>query len=298
MKTTPPARKRAPVTIGLLVSLLAMLGCSPSTSTKAVESLSTQESPVADPEHTAASLPSTQLRVVSYNLNYGLAQADAIDQATLDQVSGLEADIVLLQETNEVWEKAIRGAAGAAYPHQRFHAPGRFIAGGIGSLSKYPILAEEVIPSPVDWFPAQRLVVDAPGGPIQILNVHLRPAISEGGSWVAGYFTTGHFREKEANTYQQVLDKALPTLVVGDFNEEDRGTAIDVFESWGLRNALPELASSQTTWRWTAYSVPLALRLDHVLYDTRHLELVSAQVLAGGNSDHLPVEAVFVRTTQ
>ena len=298
MKTTQPARKRARVTIGLLVSLFAMLGCSPSTSTKAVESLSTQESPIADPEHTVASLPSTQLRVVSYNLNYGLAQTDAIDQATLDQVSGLEADIVLLQETNEVWEKAIRGAAGAAYPHQRFHAPGRFIAGGIGALSKYPILAEEVIPSPVDWFPAQRLVVDAPGGPIQILNVHLRPAISEGGSWVAGYFTTGHFREKEANTYQQVLDKALPTLVVGDFNEEDRGTAIDVFESWGLRNALPELASSQTTWRWTAYSVPLALRLDHVLYDTRHLELVSAQVLAGGNSDHLPVEAVFVRTTQ
>lgn len=295
MKTTPPARKRAPVTIGLLVSLFAMLGCSPSTSTKAVESLSTQESPVADPEHTVASLPSTQLRVVSYNLNYGLAQADAIDQATLDQVSGLEADIVLLQETNEVWEKAIRRAAGAAYSHQRFHAPGRFIAGGIGALSKYPILVEEVIPSPVDWFPAQRLVVDAPGGPIQILNVHLRPAISEGGSWVAGYFTTGHFREKEANAYQQVLDKSLPTLVVGDFNEEDRGTAIDVFESWGLRNALPELASSQTTWRWTAYSVPLALRLDHVLYDTRHLELVSAQVLSGGNSDHLPVEAVFVR---
>ena len=270
MTTTHPARKRAPVTIGLLASLFAVPGCSPSTSSKAAESLSTQDAPAANREHNAASLPSTQLRVVSYNLNYGLAQSDAIDQPTLDQVSGLEADIILLQETNEAWERAIRRAVGEAYPHQRFHAPGRFIAGGIGALSKYPILVEEVIPSPVDWFPAQRLVVDA----------------------------TGHFREKEANTYQQVLDKSLPTLVVGDFNEEDRGTAIDVFESWGLRNALPELASSQTTWRWTAYSVPLALRLDHVLYDTRHWDLVSAQVLTGGNSDHLPVEAVFVRRPQ
>jgi endonuclease/exonuclease/phosphatase family metal-dependent hydrolase len=246
----------------------------------------------------AAHQPSTQLRVVSYNLNYGLAQNGAIDASTLDQVRQLEADIVLLQETNDEWARSIREEVGQTYPFQRYQPPGRYIAGGIGALSKYPILAEEVIDSPVNWFPAQRLVVDAPGGALQILNVHLRPAISESGSWVSGYFTTGPLREKEANAYQRVLDKALPTLVVGDFNEEDRGAAIGVFESWGLRNALPQLGSTKTTWRWTAYSVPLALRLDHILYDTRHFELVSGQVLAGGNSDHLPVEAVFVRTAQ
>ena len=239
------------------------------------------------------------LTLVSYNVNYGLARADgSVDPATEQQIKELAktADLIAFQETTDDWERSIIALTKDSHPHRRFHAPGRFIAGGIGVISRLPIAAEDVLPSPVDWFPAQRVEISTDDGPLQVLNVHLRPMISEGGSWVSGYFTTGHFRETEANAHLAKLRKDLPTVVLGDFNEEDPGVALTIFESLGLRNAVSVDSPSDTTWRWTAYGVPLAMRLDHVLYPPSVFDLESATVHQGGNSDHLPVEVKLLRS--
>ncbi len=250
-------------------------------------------------ESAAPCTPGRPLTFVSYNVNYGLARADGtVDPATERQIKALieRADLIAFQETTDEWERAIVALSKDSHPHRRFHPPGRFVAGGIGVVSRLPITAEDILPSPVDWFPAQRLEVTTDNGPLQLLNVHLRPMISEGGSWVSGYFTTGHFRETEANAHLAKLRPDLPTIVLGDFNEEDPGVALTIFESLGLRNAVSIRSPSDTTWRWTAYGVPLALRLDHVLYPPSVFDLESATVHQGGNSDHLPVEVKLVRS--
>jgi endonuclease/exonuclease/phosphatase (EEP) superfamily protein YafD len=231
--------------------------------------------------------------LASYNVNYGTATPRGADAETLAVLEKLDADVVLLQETNEDWEREITRAVGHVYPHRRFHDPGRYVAGGIATLSRHPILAEQLLPSPVDWFPAQHVVVDLPSGAAQILNLHLRPAISDGGSWVSGYFTTGHYRTKELERYLPALSPELPAIVGGDLNEEDRGGALGLLADRGLVNALPAVGSSATTWRWRAYGIDLAMRLDHVLYEEGALELVSAEVLESGRSDHLPVRATL-----
>lgn len=245
-----------------------------------------------------AQLAAKRLTVVTFNVNYGLASGGTVDKPTLDAIAALDADIVFFQETNAEWERAIRGALGARLPHAKFHDPTSYVAGGAGIMSRFPFREEETIPSPLGWFPAQRAVVDSPDGPLQLLNLHLRPAISERGSWVEGWFTTGPLRERELAAYAPHLAPDVPTLIAGDFNEEDGGATIRTIRDNGFYNALPQTSPSATTWRWNVSGVPLAFRLDHVLYQPQSFRLVSAHVLDEGKSDHLPVRVVLERGSE
>ena len=125
--------------------------------------------------------------------------------------------------------------------------------------------------------------------------MHLRPPVSDGGSFVAGHFTAPRIHEQEIARFCQTLDRALPTLVVGDFNEEEDGRAIAYLAraEWGMRSALPEFAPDRPTWRWPTSVGTLERRLDHIAYDVR-LEPLSVEVIEAGRSDHLPVVGVFV----
>src|SRR6185503_16148858 len=76
---------------------------------------------------------SAGLLVMSYNLNFGAAG----DAGTVELIRTGDADVVFLQETNDAWERAIRGRLSDVYPHIAFrHASRR--AGGLGFLSRYP----------------------------------------------------------------------------------------------------------------------------------------------------------------
>src|SRR5688572_8038264 len=106
------------------------------------------------------------LAVLSYNLNYGLAG----DEATLDAIAERPSDLVLLQETTEEWELALRERFGAEFPYVAFRHC--CLAGGLGVLSKYELKELEYIEPPAGgWFPGWRLLVDSPLGSLQVLNV-------------------------------------------------------------------------------------------------------------------------------
>ncbi len=232
-----------------------------------------------------------RLRVMTYNVNFGVAG----DREGIDAIASAAPDLVLLQETTEVWEAALVAALGDRYPHHRFAPPkNEWTAGGMGVLSRWPITTVEQLDTDAGPFFAWRLVIDAPGGPLQALDVHLHPPISDGGSWIVGYFSTRSVREREANDHVARLDPALPTIVAGDFNEEDEGAAIAVFERRGFTNALPRFQPDADTWQWPVGATTLRFRLDHVLHD-RHFRAVGAAVVVGGRSDHAPVWADLVR---
>ena len=228
-----------------------------------------------------------KLRVMTYNVNFGLAG----DRAGVEAITSAAPDVVLLQETNDRWEAALTGL----YPHARFQGPkNAWAAGGLGVLSRRPITTIEQLDTDAGPFFAWRIVVDAPGGPLQALNVHLHPPMDmASGSWVVGYFTTREIREREAADHIAKLDPSLPTIAAGDFNEEDEGRAIALFRARGFASALPRFKPDADTWQWGNGS--LRFRLDHVLYDEKHFRAVGADVVDKGRSDHAPVWADLVR---
>ncbi|CAN5904015.1 hypothetical protein BH11MYX3_BH11MYX3_19660 [soil metagenome] len=233
----------------------------------------------------ATSAEPSSLRVMSYNLNY--ANPDA--KGTMEVIAAEDADVVLLQEIDRGWQDALSKRFAKLYPHQAFrlHARG---AGGLAVLSKVAISSEELVPTPPDgWFPAQRLVVDGPFGAVQVLNVHLRPAI-ESGSWIKGFQTTPPVRLRQIQAFWKTIAKNLPTIVAGDFNEDTYGTAVDFVEKQGLAR-VP--TTGPTTWRYERIAdckpcAILSMNIDHVMVDG-HFTATDARVLDAGASDHRPV---------
>jgi endonuclease/exonuclease/phosphatase (EEP) superfamily protein YafD len=129
---------------------------------------------------------------------------------------------------------------------------------------------------------------------VQALVVHLHPPVTEDGSWVRGYASTGAVRRSEVEHWLPSLEPGLPTLVVGDFNEGTSGAAVQRLERQGLRTALPEFDPKAKTWRWPVGPLQLSAQLDHVAYSAQ-LEPLTALVEPRGQSDHFPVVVEFVR---
>ncbi|MBI4951073.1 MAG: endonuclease/exonuclease/phosphatase family protein [Myxococcales bacterium] len=226
------------------------------------------------------------LSVLSYNLNFGLGG----DPAGIEAIRRSFADLVLLQETTPEWEEALRRELSDRYPHMAFRHCCR--AGGLGVLSRFELDPREYIESDTGWFPAWRVLASTPLGTLQLLDVHLHPAVSESGSVVSGYFTTPPLRRAEIERFFPALDPGLPTLVAGDFNEGRSGGAVGFLEERGFRSALSEFDAPSVTWRWDLGGDGIALELDHILHDAA-LEPLDCRPVPLGRSDHYPVYAVF-----
>lgn len=228
------------------------------------------------------------VRVMTWNVNFGLRG----DPAAIRLVEQSGADVVMLQETTPAWESAF-AALRARYPHQRWlHVRGG--AGGMAVLSRWAFESEPV-PAGPGWFNALRVDLQTPIGPIEALAVHLRPPVSDGGSFVSGHFSTPRIRTAELRHHTLQLDADAPLLVLGDFNEDEDGQAVEwISATHDLSNALMRFAPGADTWRWPTALWTFEETLDHILYD-RRLDCLKAEVIPQGRSDHFPVVATFVR---
>jgi len=231
------------------------------------------------------------MRLMTYNLNFG----NPDHTATLDAIAAGDADIVLLQEVTADWRHQLEERFAAQYPHQKYRIHAR-AAGGLAVLSKHPIRSEEVWSPPRGgWFPASRVIVEAPFGPLQLLNVHLRPCL-DGGSWIKGWHTTPPIRKREIEAYWKRIQYDIPTIVAGDFNEPADGKAIAYLSKHGMTRVA---TSGPTTWHYETWmqgerKSVLALDIDHVMIDG-HFTASDAHVLDAGSSDHRPVVVTLTR---
>ncbi len=217
------------------------------------------------------------MKIATYNVNYGRPG----HPRTLAAIRALAADVLFLQETTPAWEQALRREL--AYPHVRFRhwRPGR--AGGHALLARHAVAADEVLEAPTGWFPAWRVVVAAPAGPLQVLAVHLRPFFSVGRGFHRSFFATHEVRQLEVATYLERLDPTLPTIVLGDFNEAE-GPALAHLRARGFRQVPPA-----HTWRFLRW----ARAYDHMFFGPG-LDVADVAVVAAGASDHLPLTARVV----
>lgn len=233
---------------------------------------------------------SPHLHLLTYNVNWGGARPDLAAELILR--SG--ADIVCLQETTPQWERYLRQALTPEYQFAQFRNSKNRMGGGLGFLAKVPAKEVAYIPSETGWFDGWIMKFETVLGPIQVINVHLRPPISDGGSWVSGYFTTKDDRRLEIERFYSKREPHTPTLVLGDFNDGESGAAVRWLQSQGMLNSLPQFDRYDPTWEWKTSLGKLKRRMDHILY-SRELDCSAARVVPAGASDHFPVEAIFTR---
>ena len=272
--------RRTGVWAGVLAAALGCGASAPSADPRGAGEPSSLGS--RQPAAPAVTAPGTPLRIATYNLNFG--NGDHPD--TIETLAGLDADVVLLQETTPAIERAVRDRLGEHFAEVRFHHCCR--AGGLGVLSRYPIVDSAVLAPDIGFFPAWWLRLDTPSGKLVVLDVHLRPPISDGGSWVVGFFSTQDVRAREMAQIWLDVPKGDPIVVAGDFNENAEGGAVGVLAGDGLRSALPQVDPKTHTWHWKVGASTLRMQLDHVIYSAP-LQLRDARVVRGGQSDHEPV---------
>jgi endonuclease/exonuclease/phosphatase (EEP) superfamily protein YafD len=232
-------------------------------------------------------------RVMTYNVNWG----QPAPQLAVDAIRRERPDIVCLQETTPQWEKYLRAALAREYPHMSFRSSVGRTGGGLGFLSRMRPSEIAYIPSDTGWFDGWVMQFDTPAGPVQLLNVHLRPPVSDRGSWVSGYFTTGDDRERELQRFYEKARRDMPLIVAGDFNDGESSAVVRWLQNKAMRNALPEFDRSTPTWQWRTSVMTLRRRMDHIVY-APELYCYEARVVGGGASDHVPVIATFGKRTE
>ena len=152
--------------------------------------------------------------------------------------------------------------------------------------------------APGTWHPGWLVRVQTPAGPVQLLNVHLRPPVAECPDGVyrfglRAFFGAFKVRRKQLEQLVEWTDLGTPTVVLGDFNEQDGDPAI----AWarkekGLANATSQFDPWASTRNGWSVLLPFGRRLDQVLYSPQ-LKCLHSQVIKGGGSDHRAVMATF-----
>lgn len=231
------------------------------------------------------------LKVVSFNVDL----KQYADPETIEAVGQTEADVVVLQEVNDGWRAALEERYVEDYPYRAYH--GR-ASGGLAVLSRYPFEDLGVVAGIDGWHPAWHVLVDTDIGPIQVLVVHLKPPYSKR-EGISGYFNADEAHLREVRTFSESCEEDIPTLVMGDFNESPGGAALSFLEARGFDNILPQFRPGQETWRYERSLYNQAVdTLDHILYQPSALDPLNAYVRYYGNSDHLPVVALFERRVE
>jgi endonuclease/exonuclease/phosphatase family metal-dependent hydrolase len=214
------------------------------------------------------------------------------DESTVAAIGETGADVIVLQEVNRNWRRVLDDRYAELYPYRGYQGEA---SGGLAVLSKRPFEDQGVVPGIDGWHPAWHVLVESDLGPLQLLLVHLKPPYSarEG---LGGYFDAETAHVREVSAFQAACDERFPTLILGDFNEAPDGEAIDYLEARGFANVLPQYRPGQETWRYKKSLYHQAIEtIDHILYQRDAFAPLNAYVRYDGNSDHLPVIALFER---
>jgi endonuclease/exonuclease/phosphatase family metal-dependent hydrolase len=220
--------------------------------------------------------------------SYNVAADHFGDAATVETVGYANTDIVCLQETGAEWEPVLRGRYEKQYPYMVFYATDG--SGGLTVMSRFPVEDRGILPAPNGWHPGWLLRVTTEAGPIQILNLHLRAILSGRGSGTNAYLNVNSDHAAEIRVFASDFDPTQPSIVVGDFNEEPDGPAVQYIEHMGFSDILPLFHPGQGTWHGPSVGGQLDKTLDHILFDPA-FEPLNSWVVRRGNSDHIPVVA-------
>lgn len=198
--------------------------------------------------------------------------------------ANFEADLVALAEYELSQAGVLHERLAEAYPY-RAMAP---YSTDVALFSRYPILAQRVIPSPLLRSPILRVVVDVEGVAVTVYVVHLVSPDVIGLPW--NYDDTA--RDRELALVDDLLaEERGPLLMLCDCNFTDQSDAYRVVAA-RLTDAYREAGQGMGfTFPSQRRLIPLLVRLDY-LWHSAHFTALEARTLDdSGTSDHRPVIA-------
>ncbi len=233
---------------------------------------------------------SPSLKIVTYNVNWGTQEYYLIKRFLLNS----EADIICLQETHIQLEKYLKSHLFRLYPYTYFHSSSG--AGGIAFMSKKRLGDVRVLQAEAGWFPALMMNVETGIGPVQVLNVHLKPPLDENASvTLSAFYKSPGIHRKELGYYLGFVAQDVPLVIAGDFNENERQGAIKDLLGNNYTDALSLYDKRSYTWSWPVFlGLSIKDRYDHIIYSSE-LHCTGAKVVDIDLSHHRPVVAVIVR---
>ena len=211
-------------------------------------------------------------------------------------IETVDPDLVTIQELGPRPVAQVVLALEHRLPYSALHATPS--SSSTATLSRFPILeAEPFTLSAGEAHWCQRLIVDAPGGPLTLLNVHTKiPRVRRSRLRLGRFIVPATFhaerRLKEVHRLCELLDATDgPLLAMGDFNMTERSEdhaliarhLTDAYQvaGRGLGHTFP-------AWLMFPIGLPLPfpmLRLDHV-WHSAHFRTVAARIGPAAGSDH------------
>ncbi len=213
-----------------------------------------------------------RLRVLTLNVNSGGGDIEKV----MKLIDESDADLVALQEVSSRWLGQLEKQKGA-YPFSIISP--REDNFGIALLSRIPFTASRTLEIGGARVPSLIVKIDWKLAPVQVCVTHPLPPISRA---YAGY------RDGQLNQLPEVIDKNVPTILVGDLNTTPWGyTFKRLLKQTGLRNSAHPFGIQAT---WPAGNPLLRIPIDHILISPDILVL-ERKVGENTGSDHLPVLA-------
>lgn len=228
------------------------------------------------------------IRVMTFNLR-GFQITDRQGQIDLIKESG--ADIIALQEVDQIAADGIVDQLTELYPYQLLEPEG---IPGTGILSKYPMHDAESFTLSSPGMYHSKAIIDVEGHPIILISGHPPPPIT---------YSEFRYKDRKYSEIVELVDIASgggPALLLGDYNTTDQSTDYRVFTGAGLSDTWREVGwGFGPTWpnhiRIIGKVVPI-LRIDYI-WHTNEFEAISASVGLRTVSDHRPVIADLAFTS-
>jgi vancomycin resistance protein VanJ len=240
-------------------------------------------------DHPVEASSGTPLTAATYNI---LSSASD-PQRVRAEITALDADIVGLEELGPVHAQVFAADLAQTYPHQAMY-PDPQVA-GIGLLSRYPIIQEEMFQPRADSMYALRAVVDIDGVPVTVYVVHPQPPLH-----TSPFAYNDDTRDAEIAILinDHLAHESGPLIVLGDFNMTDQSDAYrqmddrlhDAFREAGRGMGFTYPASIHSPIR----SLPPMLRIDYVWHSDQFRVRTVSVAGDSGTSDHHPVVARLV----
>jgi vancomycin resistance protein VanJ len=257
--------------------------------------------PVFVPRSVAA--PGKSISILTYNIHSETLRLDPI----IALIRDADPDVVAMQELSQEAADRFDKDLASQYPYRKLHAFAGNAVIGQGILSKHPILDDEYwrnenLPEKLGH---QRVSLDAKGMRVTLYNAHPVHPIFKGGHFF--------FTELRAQEIDSVLDRANrdigPLIIVGDFNMTDQSSDYQRITAryadsyrevgWGLGLTFPDFSSvNAVPGPLRSLPIPPLVRLDYIFHNNAIRALDAKVWGSSGGSDHRPVFARLVVSSQ
>ncbi len=230
----------------------------------------------------------SDLKIASLNVNF---RNQKIDE-TLELIAKLNADVILLQESNAQIEQRVKVSPLRRHEFSWFTTEDADVGGGFAVLSRLPLVDQVFLKKSAGTFGAQQFGVRLGRTTIQFYNFHLNPA-----PLPKPFSPSSALHLMMLNNQTQVLEirellarrnAAKPVVMAGDLNSLPSFSAYKKVLAAGLIDAhlsCDTNAHTIPTWRMNVDGHRLQGRLDYIFHDAQ-LTAKSFTVVECPHSDH------------